>query len=47
MGRHTVAVVIFHIIYARTMKFDYFRFSWGGLHGKHEVVTWKRKRELF
>jgi hypothetical protein len=43
MGRHPVAVVILHITYARTMKVDYSRFSWGGLHGKIEVATWKRK----
>jgi hypothetical protein len=41
MGRHPVAVVNLHITYARTMKVDYSRFSWGGLHGKHG--TWKRK----
>jgi hypothetical protein len=45
MGRHPVAVVILHITYARTMKVDYSRFSWGGLHGKHVVATWKRNRE--
>jgi hypothetical protein len=43
MGRHLVAVVISHITYARTMKVDYSRFSWGGLHGKHVVGTWKGK----
>jgi hypothetical protein len=43
MGRHPVAVVIPHITYARTMKADYSRFSWGGLHGKHVVATWKGK----
>jgi hypothetical protein len=43
MGRHPVAVVILHITYAWTMKVDYSRFSWGGLHGKHVVATWKRK----
>jgi hypothetical protein len=49
MGRHPVidthpvAVVISHITYARTMKVDYSRFSWGGLHGKHVVATWKGK----
>jgi hypothetical protein len=43
MGRHPVAVVISHIVYARTMKFDYSRFSWGGLHEKHVVATWKGK----
>jgi hypothetical protein len=43
MGRHPVAVVISHITYARTVKVDYSRFSWGGLHGKHVVATWKRK----
>jgi hypothetical protein len=43
MGRHSVAVVISHITYARTMKADYSRFSWGGLHGKHVVATWKVK----
>jgi hypothetical protein len=45
MGRHAVAVVNLHIAYARTMKVDYSRFSWGGLHGKHVVATWKRKTE--
>jgi hypothetical protein len=40
---HPVAVVISHITYARTVKIDYFRFSWGGLHGKHVVATWKGK----
>jgi hypothetical protein len=29
MGRHPVAVVNLHITYARTMKVDYSRFSWG------------------
>jgi hypothetical protein len=43
MGRHPVAVVILHITYARTMTVDYSRFSWGGLHGKHVMATWKRK----
>jgi hypothetical protein len=43
MGRHPVAVVILYITYARTMKVDYSRFSWGGLHGKHVVATWKGK----
>jgi hypothetical protein len=43
MGRHPVAVVILHITYARTMKVDYSRFIWGGLHGKHVVKTWKKK----
>jgi hypothetical protein len=43
MGRHPAAVVILHITYARTMKFDFSRFSWGGLHGKHVVATWKGK----
>jgi hypothetical protein len=43
MGRHRVAVVISHITYARTMKVDCSRFSWGGLHGKHVVATWKGK----
>jgi hypothetical protein len=43
MGRHPVAVVISHTTYARTMKVDYSRFSWGGLHGKHIVATWKGK----
>jgi hypothetical protein len=38
MGRHPVAVVILHITYARTMKVDYSRFSWGGLHGEHVVA---------
>jgi hypothetical protein len=39
MCRHPVAVVILHVTYARTMKVDDSRFSWGGLHGKHVVVT--------
>jgi hypothetical protein len=39
MGRHPVAVVISHITYARTMKFDYSRFSWRGLHRKPVVAT--------
>jgi hypothetical protein len=39
MGGHLVAVVISHITYARTMKVDYSRFSWGGLHVKHVVAT--------
>jgi hypothetical protein len=43
MGRHPVAVVISHITYARTMKVDYSRFSWGGLHGKLVVANWKGK----
>jgi hypothetical protein len=43
MGRHPVAVVISHITYARTMKVDYSRFSWGGLHRKHVVATGKVK----
>jgi hypothetical protein len=34
---HSVAVVISHITYARTVKVDYFRFRWEGLHGKHVV----------
>jgi hypothetical protein len=34
MGRHPVAVVILHITYARTMKVDYFRFS-------YERATWE------
>jgi hypothetical protein len=29
MGRHPVAVVTLHITYARSMKVDYSRFSWG------------------
>jgi hypothetical protein len=41
MGRHPVAVVNLHITYARTMKVNYTRFSWGGLHVKHVVATWK------
>jgi hypothetical protein len=45
MGRHPVAVVILRVVYARTMKVDYSRFSWGGLHGKHVVATWKGKME--
>jgi hypothetical protein len=36
---HPVAVVISHITYVRTMKVDYSRFSWGGLHGKHVQET--------
>jgi hypothetical protein len=40
---HPVAVVISHITYARTVKVDYSRFSWGGLNGKHVVETWKGK----
>jgi hypothetical protein len=43
LGRHPVAVVISRITYARTMKVDYSRFSWGGLHGKHVVATGKGK----
>jgi hypothetical protein len=43
MGRHPVAVVISQITYARTMKVDYSRFSWGRLHGKHVAATWKGK----
>jgi hypothetical protein len=43
MGRHPVAVVILQITYARTMKVEYSRYSWGGLHGKHVVATWKGK----
>jgi hypothetical protein len=43
MGRHPVAVVNLHIAYARTMKVDYSRYSWRGLHGKHVVATWKGK----
>jgi hypothetical protein len=43
MCRHPVAVVNLHITYARTMKVDYSRFSWGGLYGKHVVATWKGK----
>jgi hypothetical protein len=39
MDRQPVAVVISHITYARTMKVDYSRFSWGGLHGKLVVAT--------
>jgi hypothetical protein len=46
MDRHPVAVVISHITYARTMKFDYSRFSWGGLHGKNVVETWKGKKGI-
>jgi hypothetical protein len=38
-----VAVVNLHIRYTRIMKVDYSRFSWGGLHGKHVVATWKGK----
>jgi hypothetical protein len=34
---HPVAVVISHITYAWTVKVDYSRCSWGGLHGKHVV----------
>jgi hypothetical protein len=45
MGRHAMAVVNLRNTrtYARTMKFDYSRFSLGGLHGKHVVETWKGK----
>jgi hypothetical protein len=43
MSKHPVAVVILCVTYARTMKVDYSRFSWGGLHGKHVVATWERK----
>jgi hypothetical protein len=43
MGRHPVAVVISYITYARTMKVDYCRFSWEGLHEKNAVATWKEK----
>jgi hypothetical protein len=43
MRRHPVAVVILHITYTRTLKFDYSRFRWGGLHGTHVVATWKVK----
>jgi hypothetical protein len=43
MDRHPVAVVISHVTYARNIKVDYSRFSWGGLHGKHVVTTWKGK----
>jgi hypothetical protein len=39
MCRHPVAVVISHITYAQTMKFDHSRFSWGGLHGKHPLAV--------
>jgi hypothetical protein len=39
MGRHPVAVIISRIAYVRTMKVDYSRFSWGGLHEKHVVAT--------
>jgi hypothetical protein len=30
MGRHPVAADNLHTTYARTMKVDYSRFSWGG-----------------
>jgi hypothetical protein len=43
MGRHPVTVVISHITYARTIKFDDSRFRCEGLHGKHVVATWKGK----
>jgi hypothetical protein len=43
MGRHPVAVVISHITYARTMKDNYSRFSWGLLHGKHVVGNLEKK----
>jgi hypothetical protein len=43
MGRHPVAVVNLHITYVHAMKVDYTRFSWGGLHGRHVVATWKEK----
>jgi hypothetical protein len=42
-----VAVVISHITYSQTMKVDYSKFSWGGLHGKRVVATWKRKMGTF
>jgi hypothetical protein len=45
MGRHPVAIVNLHVTYARTMKADYSGFSWGGLHCKHLVATWKGKTE--
>jgi hypothetical protein len=45
MGRYSVAVVNLHITYTRTMKVDYSRFSWGGLHEKHVVAAWKGKWE--
>jgi hypothetical protein len=38
-----VPVVISHITYVRTMKVDYFRFSFRGLHWKPVVVIWKGK----
>jgi hypothetical protein len=38
---HPVTVVNLHITYARTMKVDYSRFIWGGLHGKHAVMCHK------
>jgi hypothetical protein len=41
MGRYPVAVVISHITYARIMKVDYSRFSWGGLRGKLVAATCK------
>jgi hypothetical protein len=47
MGRYPVAVVILHITYARTMKFDYSRFSWGGLHGKHVALLMHKCAEYF
>jgi hypothetical protein len=43
MGRNPVAVVNLHITYARSIKVDYSRFSWGGLHGKHVVENGKGK----
>jgi hypothetical protein len=37
-----VAVVIQPVTYSRTMEVSYLRrLNWGGLHGKHAVVTWK------
>jgi hypothetical protein len=38
MGWHPVAVVILHITYARTMRVDYSRFSWGVNMGSLEEL---------
>jgi hypothetical protein len=43
MGRHPVAMDNLHITYARPVKVDYSRFSWGRLHGNHAVATWEGK----
>jgi hypothetical protein len=38
---HPTTVVNLHITYVRTVKVDYCRFSWGGLHGKQVVAAGK------